>query len=114
MFLVFFVLIFSSLILKATFTRGPLLEINILIDLKMKTNPVECEVCTQAIKYLDSKLTEKSTEEEIKKEVISLCSHLPTAIENEVIKYLFTIMESYYPRLSLSSSSNLPRLLSKL
>lgn len=50
----------------------------------MKTNPVECEICSQAIKYLDSVLTEKSTEEEIKKEVVSLCSHLPAAIENEV------------------------------
>jgi len=52
-------------------------------DLEVKTNPVECELCSQAVKYLDSVLTTKSTEEEIKKEVISLCSHLPAAIENE-------------------------------
>jgi len=50
---------------------------------KVKTNPVECEVCQEAIGYLDSVLTEKSTEDEIKTEVKSLCSHLPAAIDNE-------------------------------
>ncbi|XP_066930340.1 uncharacterized protein [Clytia hemisphaerica] len=50
---------------------------------KVKTNPVECEVCQSAIGYLDSVLTEQSTEDEIKTAVKSLCSHLPAAIDNE-------------------------------
>ncbi|XP_066930344.1 uncharacterized protein [Clytia hemisphaerica] len=51
--------------------------------LLVKTNPVECEVCQSAIGYLDSVLTEQSTEDEIKTAVKSLCSHLPAAIDNE-------------------------------
>ena len=69
----------------------------------VKTNPVECEVCQSAIGYLDSVLTEQSTEDEIKNEVKSLCSqwqlvndyevkslcsHLPAAIDNEVMIFL--------------------------
>ena len=54
----------------------------------VKTNPVECEVCQSAIGYLDSVLTDQSTEDEIKNEVKSLCSHLPAAIDNEVMIFL--------------------------
>ena len=56
----------------------------ILLEIQLKTNPVSCELCTQAVGYLDSVLTEKSTEDEIKKEVESLCSNLPDAFKNEV------------------------------
>ena len=50
----------------------------------MVGDAVSCEVCKYAVGYLDNVLTTNSTEEEIKKEVEALCSHLPAAIENEV------------------------------
>lgn len=57
----------------------------------------ECSVCQYAMGYLDSILSEKSTEDEIKKAVESLCSYLPQYISNEcqqlVEQYSNTIIE---------------------
>ena len=55
----------------------------------VKSNPVTCEVCEMAMKYLDSMLSNNSTEEEIKKGLDQLCGYLPSSAQQEVISFLF-------------------------
>ena len=52
--------------------------------LKVKANPVTCEVCEYAMQYLDSMLSDNSTEEEIRQGLDQLCGYLPSSMSDEV------------------------------
>ena len=56
----------------------------------VKANPVTCEICEMAMQYLDSMLSNNSTEEEIKQGLDQLCAYLPESVRGEV-RNLFEI-----------------------
>ena len=54
----------------------------------VKANPVTCEICEAAMQYLDSMLSNNSTEEEIREGLDQLCAYLPEAERGEVRKLI--------------------------
>jgi len=58
---------------------------------------VSCTVCTYAMGYFDSILTDKRVEKKIEQEVVQLCSHLPYTFKNEcdalITEYGDTLVE---------------------
>ena len=50
----------------------------------LKANPVTCEICEMAMQYLDSMLSNNSTEDEIRKGLDQLCGYLPESVRGEV------------------------------
>lgn len=47
-----------------------------------------CEICEMAMQYLDSMLSNNSTEEEIRQGLDQLCGYLPESVRGEVRNYL--------------------------
>ena len=59
----------------------------------VKANPVTCEICEMAMQYLDSMLSNNSTEEEIKQGLDQLCAYLPESVRGEVRNLLFFLIQ---------------------
>ena len=78
--------LFKSLIYYWNFSLVSVVHVKSLV----KANPVTCEICEMAMQYLDSMLSNNSTEEEIKQGLDQLCAYLPESVRGEV-RNLFEI-----------------------
>ena len=53
----------------------------------LKANPITCEVCEDAMKYLEGILTDNATETEIRAALDKMCGYLPDKAKSEVSIY---------------------------